>query len=163
MRRNPFVFARKRLRIIRRGGIVKMEGEVTMKRTRNFLWLLTVLMPVFVLTGCGSSPKDGLEGWVHFLAVPTSMPSGLATEPMLDDFEKFLCNTAGGFSRVGNDIGGYVSEGKVERESNYYYLVYSEKDLSRSLSKEIAVRFRQETPLVIATPAAWYAMKKEDR
>jgi len=134
-----------------------------MKRTRNFVWLLMVLMPVLMLTGCGSSPKEGLEGWVHFLAVPTSMPSGLATEPMLDDFEKFLCSTAGGFSRLGNDIGGYMDDGKVARESNYYYLVYSGKDLSRSLSREIAVRFRQETPFVIVTPAAWYAMKKEGR
>lgn len=129
-------------------------------RKRGSVWtLLAVVVVLCVACGCGTTPDQTYQDHVYLLAVPAALPDGIATAPMLEDFEKYLCDVAGGFSRIGQDVGGGLHNKEVQRQTNYYYMVHATGDIGRQLAVEMNKRFKEERPFVIAMPGRWEKMQ----
>lgn len=86
---------------------------------------------------------------IHFLVVPPTPVAGLDNLQALEGFRKDLAALAGGYTEWGPSQGASRQGGKLHRETNFSYLVASDRDLTAELAKLIAKYFVAGQPFVL--------------
>lgn len=91
---------------------------------------------------------------VHFFTVPVTLPDGTPAKARLAELETWLTETCGGYTKLGQAVGGWKNEaGQTESETNIAYLVSSPRDVSAALAARLHKDFGERVPYVLTFPA----------
>lgn len=94
--------------------------------------------------------------YAHLVLVPEALPDGQPAAAELGEFKKELVRLAGGYTQLAPAEGGWLDpRGKLETERNIPLLICAPRDLSETMRKEVARRFKQEMPFVLVWRGRW--------
>ena len=93
--------------------------------------------------------------------VPATLADGSDAAPRVPEFEAWLTETYGGYTRLGAGAGGWKNEtGQIETEANAVYLTTAPRDVSKDIAARLAGDFGVRVPYVLVLPAGAFTAPK---
>ena len=112
---------------------------------RRWLPLFLTLALCLPLAGCLHKPAAPARS---MFVVPMTFPDGTPTDAEVEDFERWLVERAGGFTRITPARGGWMSPaGEIIIEDNHLYLVSHKDDpdgFRDDVERRVIDTFRQQ-------------------
>ncbi|WP_027185117.1 hypothetical protein [Desulfovibrio inopinatus] len=108
----------------------------------------------FVRQGTSPDGETGGMGYIHFFVVPSAIPGENNVAKQITDLKKMLIKVAGGYTELGLTHGGSVkTDGNIELENNFSFVVTAKTDISQELSAFIKKHFKSKAPFIVTWPA----------
>ncbi|KHK02506.1 hypothetical protein [Desulfovibrio sp. TomC] len=122
------------------------------------------LLPLVLLVVCLGQPlparADTVQVFAHLFIVPATLADGSEAAPRVPDFEAWLAETFGGYTRLGAGAGGWKNEtGQIETEVNTTYLTTAGRDCSKDIAARLVQEFGMRVPYVLVLPAGAFAAR----
>ena len=101
-----------------------------------------------------------MQVFAHVFIVPAALADGSDAAARLPDFEAWLAETFGGYTRLGTGGGGWKNEtGQVETEVNTTYLTTAGRDCSKDIAARLVQEFGMRVPYVLVVPAGAFVAR----
>ena len=116
---------------------------------------IRALCVLAILACCAVGPAGAgtQQVYVHLFTVPTDIPGSDITK-VLPDFEVWLTESFGGYTRLGAGDGAWKNEqGRIEAQGNTVYLASADHDASADIAARLTRDFGERAPYVLVFPA----------
>lgn len=120
-----------------------------MKRLIPFILLISLLFSFGVAQAEEAKQKDA---YIHFVVLNQTLPDGSDSTPVLTEFKKEVIKLAGGFTELGNTLGGSMDGDMVKHELNISFLIGADRDISLELRKLTNKLFDGDGAFVMSWP-----------
>jgi hypothetical protein len=117
---------------------------------------IRALFVLAILACCAVGPAGAgtKQVYVHLFTVPTDLPGGGGITRVLPDFEVWLAESFGGYTRLGAGDGAWKNEqGQIEAQGNTVYLVSADRDASADIAARLTRDFGERAPYMLVFPA----------
>ncbi len=126
--------------------------------------LLAACFCLALLWTAGPVRAETAQVFAHLLVVPLALPDGSDAAQRTADFEAWLIESFGGYTRLGLGSGGWKNEaGQPETEANATYLTTASRDASKEIAARMVQDFGMRVPYVLVFPAGAFVTRPKVR
>ena len=117
---------------------------------------IRALFVLAILACCAVGPAgaETKQVYAHLFTVPTDIPDGKDITKVLPEFEVWLTESFGGYTRFGAGDGAWKdAQGQIEAQGCTVYLVSADRDAAKDIAARLMRDFGERAPYMLVFPA----------